>query len=247
LCYDDNKTKVVFPSSTIARDLSININLVDLTQPQKDDLNVNSNVTAPSDTTGLKGYRFDVRNLGNSLMEGEVLKLDATLYLSYDATNVAARGWNEDNLAIYYWDRVTSKWVKVGGTVDKTGRYVTAKVSYVHDLYGVFGGKTGDGVIKNVVVRPRIFTPTKSANGYFGSVRITFELDTLQAPDGYDVKIYDMRGSLVKSFSRKGTYSQGEVAWDSKDDEGYPVKGGVYIYRVLAGGKSYSGVIVIVR
>ncbi len=245
--YESTNSRVEFPVAGLERDMSLDIRMVDLTAEQKADLNRNSKVKAPSTTAGLQGYWFDIRNLPNAVVEGEVLKLDAIIYLGYDATDIASRGWSETELSAYYWDRVAGRWTKMGGTVDSVNKQVVLKAGFLHDLYGVFGGVAADGVIRNVAARPKIFTPTKSADGYFGNVRITFELDALQAPDGYEVRIFDLRGNLVKSFARKGSYNQGEVAWDSRDDDGYPVKGGVYIYRVLAGGQVYSGTIVIVR
>lgn len=247
VCYDDQKTKIEFPTSSIERDFSIDISVVDLTTPQKDNLGQNTWVKAPNSTANLKGYQFSILNLTGDSLEGEALKLDATISLAYDLTNIQARGWNEDDLAVYYWDRVTSRWIKVGGRVDKLNQLVVAKVSYVHGIYGIFGGPKAEGIIQNVVVRPKIFTPTKDENGYFGTVRITFELDAAAAANGFTVKIFDIRGNLIRTFERLGDYAQGEIAWDSKDNEGYAVKSGVYIYRVLAGGQSYTGTIIIAR
>jgi hypothetical protein len=245
--YDDNKTKIEFPTSSVKKDFSVDIRLFDLTADQKDDLNKNKAVLSPSSVSGLKGYRLSIYDLNNNPVEGEVLNLDATLYLSYSKGDIESRGWSEDNLAVYYWDRVLKKWIKIGGKADTVNQWAIAKASYVHDQYAVFGGKTEEGVIKNVAVRPRVFTPTKDESGYFGNVRITFELDAAQTASGYQVKIYDLRGGLIRSFKRDGANTQGEIAWDAKDESGYPVKSGIYIYRVIAGNSSYSGTVIIVR
>jgi flagellar hook assembly protein FlgD len=56
-----------------------------------------------------------------------------------------------------------------------------------------------------------------------------------------------LAGKLVKEYDHEGTYNQGEVSWDGTDSEGYAVKSGVYVYRIIAGGESYAGTIIIAR
>ena len=106
-------------------------------------------------------------------------------------------------------------------------------------------GAVEDGAIRNVVLRPKVFTPANDPDGYFGNIRLSFEFDNEY--DGYEVYIFDLRGNVVKDFKREGRYIQGEVAWDGLDFDGFPVKSGVYIYRVVAGGEVYAGTVIIAR
>ncbi|NPV38663.1 MAG: hypothetical protein HPY78_05260 [Brevinematales bacterium] len=183
-------------------------------------------------------------------MDGAVVKRDAILYLAYDPSDIASRGWSEGDLAIYYWDDngLNPRWVRVGGEVDTARRRVVAKVSYVHSMYGVFSkaGEDRPGIITAVTLRPKVFTPSRSGDGYYGSVRVTMEF---RSPvEKYEVKIFDLKGNLIRRFVREdGPYTQGEIAWDGKDTEGYDVKNGVYIYKIYAGGETYSGTLVIAR
>ncbi len=246
-CYDDMESYVVFPVSSLQEDFSVDIMKKMFTEEQKKNAMENKFVKRPSYSDNMYGYQLNLYNLKDTSIDGAVLNLDAVLYLKYDKAEIESRGWREDDLAIYYWDRIgnNSRWVKVGGVVDKDRKYVSAKVSYIHGFYAVMGkGEDKGGVIRNVAVRPKVFTP-KDKEGYFGSVRLTFEFD--KAYDKYEVRIYDLKGNLVKRFERAGSYTQGEISWDAKDNEGYPVKTGVYIYQIYAGNEKYSGTIIIAR
>lgn len=250
LSYDNTNTRIDFPANAVNREFSVNIRNVDLTAEQKADVATNSLVRAPVNTDGLKGWIFELNDFADSSIEGSVLELDATLTVAYDLADIQARGWSENDLALYYWDNngLIGRFVRVGGALDTVNKTITARVSYVHTFYAVLArSAVEEGVIRSVAVRPRVFTPSRSMDGYYGSVRISFEIDPALAPEGFEVRIYDVRGMLVKTFKRTGAYTQGEVAWDARDDEGFPVKSGVYIYRVVAGGQVYAGTVVIAR
>jgi len=249
-CYEDTNTMVVFPGGSVGKEFSVDITRVPLTAEQKRNLTENKTVKAPSTTTDMYGYRFSLNTRDDKPMDGAVVKRDAILYLAYDPSDIASRGWSEGDLAIYYWDDngLNPRWVRVGGEVDTARRRVVAKVSYVHSMYGVFSkaGEDRPGIITAVTLRPKVFTPSRSGDGYYGSVRVTMEF---RSPvEKYEVKIFDLKGNLIRRFVREdGPYTQGEIAWDGKDTEGYDVKNGVYIYKIYAGGETYSGTLVIAR
>ena len=249
LCYDNTNSSVVFPDSAIDKSFSIDIKKMVLTEKQINNAKKNQSIKSPSDTNNMSGYIFEMYSLGDLVIDGSALKLDAVVTLAYDKTNdVLNRGWKESDLALYYWDDngMEQKWVRIGGTVDTRRSIVTVKVSYLHKYYAVMSRNVGgsiDTTINNVEVRPKVLTPT--SDGYFGNVRISFEFKS--SVTNYEVKVYDVKGKLVRSYKRAGSYNQGEISWDAKDTEGYPVKSGVYIYRVIAKDEVYSGSIVIAR
>ncbi len=249
-CYEDTNTMIVFPGGSVGREFSVDITRIPLTPPQKRNLTENKTVRAPSTTDDMYGYRFSLNTRDDKPMDGAIVKRDAILYLAYDPVDIASRGWSEQDLAIYYWDDngLNPRWVRVGGEVDTSGKRVVARVSYVHSIYGVFSraGEDRPGVITAVTLRPKVFTPSRSGDGYYGSIRVTMEFR--QAVERYEVKIFDLKGNLIRRFIREdGPYTQGEIAWDGKDTEGYDVKNGVYIYKIYAGGETYSGTLVIAR
>jgi len=250
-CYEDERSHVAFLPNGIEKRFSVNIYRKPFTDEQKDKVSTENLIKPPTTKDGLYGYLFELDDVDDNSIWGAIITNDAIVYLAYDKADIESRGWSEKDLAIYYWDetKLYPRWIRIGGEVDTVNQWVVAKVNYVHSFYAVMN-KEGDGKvkgpIKNVAVRPKVFTPTKDPDGNFGSVRISFELDS-SASDGYEVRIYDLRGNLIKTFVKKGSYVQGEIAWDSRDDEGHPVKTGVYIYQVRAGGTTYSGTVIIVR
>jgi len=249
-CYEESNTMVVFPGQSVGKEFSVDITREPFTVPQKRNLSENKTVKAPSSAENMYGYRMRLATRDDKPMDGAVVKRDAILYLAYDAADITARGWSEDDLAIYYWDDNggNPRWVRVGGDVDKTAKRVVAKVGYVHSFYAVLAksGEERPGVITAVTLRPKVFTPSRSGDGYYGSVRVTIEFR--QPVERYEVKIFDLKGNLIKRFVRTdGPYTQGEVAWDGKDTEGYDVKNGVYVYKIYANGETYSGTLVIAR
>lgn len=56
-------------------------------------------------------------------------------YQNNDISNI-----KEDTLKIYYWDTTQSKWVLVGGTLDKVNNVITVKVMHF-TVFAVFGEK----------------------------------------------------------------------------------------------------------
>ncbi|MCX7883127.1 MAG: hypothetical protein N2314_07900, partial [Brevinematales bacterium] len=150
-CYEDTNTMVVFPGGSVGREFSVDITRVPLTAEQKRNLTENKTVKSPSTTVNMYGYRFSLNTRDDKPMDGAMVKRDAILYLAYDGADIASRGWNEGDLAIYYWDDngLNPRWVRVGGEVDTGGKRVVAKVSYLHSVYGVFSkaGEDRPGVI----------------------------------------------------------------------------------------------------
>lgn len=106
--------------------------------------------TAPTGKTKVAGsrvYDFKAEADGASV---KTFSKDLTLSFKYTSDDI--KGLSEGTLAIYYWDEVASKWVKVGGTVDKAKKTVTAKVNHF-TLFGIFGEESavtaaGGGLVK---------------------------------------------------------------------------------------------------
>lgn len=98
--------------------------------------------TAPTGKTKLAGSQaYDLK----ADASGTVVKTfskDLTLTFKYTADDI--KGLSEGTLAIHYWDEATSKWVKVGGTVDKVAKTVTAKVNHF-TLFAILGEDSAIG------------------------------------------------------------------------------------------------------
>ena len=254
---DDPLTLVIVPTQTMIKGDYFALDIWVTNMPQNLIAAVNGGaIDTPTLPNNLKVVWFDL-NVYNSdgtstevRNEQELLK-DVIIKLHYSDSDILAQGWTESKLAIYYWRDIRNDWIRVGGVVDSVSNTVTAKVGYLHRYYAILGesgvAEVAPGFV-NVNVDPKIFTPG-SADRSFKNMKISFGFT--DPVSKYEVRIYSLYGELIKQYTRDGsgseTYSQGEVYWDGTDSEGYKVKSGTYIYRVIADNKLYSGTVIIAR
>jgi hypothetical protein len=95
----------------------------------------------------------------------------------------------------------------------------------------------------------RVFALMPNApNPFAGTTLIRFSIPSQAA---VDLKVYDVRGRLVKSLvdSRGGAMTPGihEVRWDGRDNNRRKVASGVYFYRLSSGGMSATRKMVVLR
>ncbi len=85
-------------------------------------------------------------------------------------------------------------------------------------------------------------------NPFSGMTTIRF---AIPSPSPVDLKIYDVRGRLVKDVlnSAAGAMAPGmhEVRWDGRDNNRHKVASGVYFYRLSAGHLSATRKMVMLR
>jgi len=109
-----------------------------------------------------------------------------------------------------------------GGTVD-LGRVA------------VLGGGSGPEL-------PRVAAPVlnqNSPNPFNPSTTITFDLPAGVAPQKTALRVYDLRGALVRVLvDEQMDGGRHSVQWDGTDSQGRQVSSGVYFYRLEAGGRS---------
>lgn len=62
------------------------------------------------------------------------------------------------------------------------------------------------------------------------------------------LKIYNVQGQLVRTLVvRNMTAGSHCVTWDGRDDQGRAVAGGIYLYRLGAGGSRETRKMVLLR
>ncbi|QJR22622.1 hypothetical protein BREVNS_1872 [Brevinematales bacterium NS] len=245
VCLDDLETAISFPAGTIGENFRLDIWITNMTTEQQE-ATEKKPIQAPLDKLNAKAWIFVIRNAKGEEQPEQWLKNDATIKIAYDPAYIAAQGWSEDKLSIYYWRATTKQWVKLGGKVDPNNHTVSVKVSYLHKYYTVMADtaeKVKEGFI-SVRTDPKVFTPRRGGREVQNmKLSIVFE----KPVEKYVVRIYDLKGNLVYRVERSGEYGNGEVFWDGRDLSGYDVPGGVYVYKIEAGGQVYSGTIVIAR
>ena len=248
---DDPSTALILPAGSMLDLFAVDIWLTNLNVVSPDmetAASKSKTIQGVSDASRVRVYLFDMTGYNGDRRDEQELKNDVILKLHYDASWVSAQGWDESKLAVYYWRPMTKEWVRVGGLADGGSKTVSFKAGYLHRYYAIFGDKgsalKGAPGFVSVRTDPKVFTP-RASDRMYRNIKISIGFE--EAHDQYEVKIYDMRGNMIKSFVRSAEYKEGEVYWDGKDDEGYDVKSGVYVFRILADGKLYSGTIVIAR
>lgn len=125
----DNLVAVDVPANAVSKNTDVTITATSV-------------FTAPTGKTKLAGsqvYDFKADAAGTSV---KTFSKDLTLTFKYTADDI--KGLSEGTLAIHYWDTATSKWIKVGGTVDKVAKTVTAKVNHF-TLFAIFGEESATG------------------------------------------------------------------------------------------------------
>lgn len=244
-CPEDPATMLIVPPDTLFSGISVNIDIEDMSVEQETDANNSDLIRKPNDSSLLSVYHFTIRNVDDNSVLENGFKGDVELVLHYQASNVVVQDWEEPKLAIYYWKPSTKKWVMVGGLVNQEDGTLRAKVGYLHSYYAVMQiGGDDNKPIRNVKVSPNPFTPGRG-DEQFSNAKLTFSFD--KAYSSYEVKIYNMRGRLVRHFTRDGSYAQGEVFWDGKNKDGFSVAGGVYVYQIKAGDHVFSGTVLVLK
>jgi hypothetical protein len=241
-CYDDQqKSSFCVPGETVISDFYLDIYLRDLSAEQIAQARKNLSIM-PSDISGLKVFRMELKDLSMKPLSGVPLKKSGRLTLAYEPAVIAAKGWDESTLAIYAWDEATKKWTRIGG---KPGNGVlVATVNFLNNSYIILPSEIKEsGAIHNVSVSPNPFTPN-SRNSAFNSMRLSFSLD-----DNYEnvqVNIFNLKGELIQKITAINASGWTvQVWWDGKDQDGYPVPAGVYIYQIRAGKYKYTGTVLL--
>ena len=247
---DDPLTKITFPTGSISEDTFVTVTgtTAALSAAQLADIQNNAGIVNPSTTATFDQVNVAIQSSSGTVLSNMILKDDATLQIHYDDIEVTNKGWvdSASTLAIFYWDGL--HWVKIGGTVDTANNLITASVRNLsgecskYVVMGVTPSTGGD--IRDVSVSPNPFTPGQTG---FDTATLTFTLNPDKTYSTVKIRIFNLRGRKVRSYSVDGSTHSGVVPWDGRDKDGYYVKSGIYIYQITAGSQTYSGKIVLIR
>lgn len=76
-------------------------------------------------------------------------------------------------------------------------------------------------------------------------VRGTDFVFDLASGQTFSIRIFDITGREINNLSGFGTGQTQRLAWNLKDDRGYPVTSGIYLYRFESSGRALYGKIVV--
>ena len=246
--YDDYCSTLTLPPNSFEKDFAADFyreNILNYPQ-MSENLQNNEFIKKPLSLDLIQIYRLQLSGIDEKELEGVLLKKNGTLKLCYSNAMVSSAGWNENKLAIFYYKENIGKWIPIGGKVDTFVHNITANINFVAHYFGVFEANEVNrkGKLSNIIVTPRIFTPTRGGME-FNAVRINFDID--EPVSKISVKIYDLKGRLIRNLESSGEYGQGNILWDGKDEDGVYVKSGAYIYKIEADGEEYKGTVFVVK
>jgi len=109
---------------------------------------------------------------------------------------------------------------------------LAARARILKDLLFFFGTAYPFGDA-SAVPNVRRFTTVNSPNPFNPATRIAY---TIRAPGRLDLKIFNVRGELVKTLINGHVEADGYIEWDGTNGQGGKVSSGVYFYRAQMGG-----------
>jgi hypothetical protein len=144
--------------------------------------------------------------------------LPVILTLSYSEEDLM--GQSESRLTLAYYDEKTGDWVALPTRVNSSTNQLTATVqdfSLLQIMMKEQGLHVGEAMAFPNPLRP----------GLAGHDKMTFD----RLPAGTHLKIYTLRGELVRELAEEGA---GIALWDGRNSSGESVASGVYFVRCVA-------------
>jgi len=166
--------------------------------------------------------------------------------IPYTTADLSASGLSDSkNVKIYFYNTAHLAYERIGGTL--ASNKVSAKVNGLSLYMLVDDQSKSDFDLANIFVSPNPFSP--NGNGWNDSTFINY---TTTIDTSVTIKIYDVRGVLVRRLVNAETVSGGQnkAEWDGRDDFGRIVKTGIYVYQLKSvspakSSKTYQGTIVV--
>jgi hypothetical protein len=167
---------------------------------------------------------------GDRALPGNSLSAPATMTLPVDNSISLF----ESDKFIGYYDPESNEWSLV--TPASTSTQITTGVTTFGE-YSVLAENLPLG-ISDVAVLPDPFSPMVAP------LKIGYRLNSLQPPASITIKIYNMRGELVRALLQNdlqmpGLYGSADrgiksIVWDGKTDNGNDALNGRYLIRITA-------------
>lgn len=169
-------------------------------------------------------------------LPGDSLLADATIFIPFDKS----LAFFEGEKYIGNYDSKVNEWKILNNTTEGGGGMTYSQVRQISQ-YGIVTENQSLG-IKHFSVLPSPFSPEVAP------LKIGYFLNSLLPPVGVTIKIYNIRGELVRTLLENdlqmpGRYgsrtSAKEILWDGKTDNGEWARNGRYIIHF--NGKDSSG------
>ncbi len=244
---DDKISYVLFPSESVINDFYLDIYKVNIDNEKSSAILKNEKIIKGNNPDNLKVFNFVLQNNNEEDINEMEIGKSITIVLHYSDEEIASQGWSEDSLAIFYYKENTKEWVRIGGIVDKDNNTVTVKVNYLHRYYAIFGAKSVDytKIFGDFKCWPRQFSPTSGGRSY-QNLHISFTFK--EGVENFTFSVYTLSGKLVyRKDYNNGIYYEGEIYWNGRDNDGYILKSGVYIYQIEVNDTYYRGSVLLMK
>ena len=173
-----------------------------------------------------------------------------------------AGSWNGYSDQLCYWDAGSDTWVNAG--IAMSSAYEPSASGIIGNKLYSFGGTIGSGPIdpppfewtylatyngivdkKSVNVGNTAITLKNMPNPMNGRTRIDYQV---KANGNVKLAMYSLSGRLVKTLVN-GTKKAGvyKTEWNGRDNKGNKVVAGIYICKLVNGGKMISKKITVIR
>ncbi len=251
VCVEDTNSYALFPVNSLFEDIELNIFKRNATTAQIAASTINGTIS-PKPAASFKVFNFELE-VGRKPVHEVEIDEPISIVLHYDDTELPALGGDESSLAIYYYKENTGEWVKLGGKQDLNNNTLTITVNYLHDNYAIFSTTLptfvkGYGDLK---CWPNPFTP--NTPGYpsrggrtYENLKISFLFENPPVT-AFKFVVYDTMGREIYSKEYQGSYYQGEIFWNGRDNGGRPAKSDIYIFQIETGEEYNRGIVMILR
>jgi len=150
--------------------------------------------------------------------------------ISFLPESLAAIGATEPGIGVHFWDGFEWQKLQDGWTSLRTDHLGS---------FALIRSQPMDSDIMYGWAAPNPFTPNGSGDATDSTI---FHVATKQGnSDGFEVKIYDINGRLMRHLEG------GRRAWDGTDSDGQIVEGGLYLYQIHAGDQIINGTVVVLK
>lgn len=230
----ENQAKLIIPAGAVKTDTSFSIKKLIKSEIPPTNIIDNMNGIHSLDVA----YEFQPY--------GFKFQKPVTIEIPYTSADLAASGLSDSkNIKLYFYNTAHLAYERIGGTL--ASNKVSARVNDL-SLYMLVDDQSKSAFdLTNIFVSPNPFSP--NGNGWNDSAFINY---TTTIDTNITIKIYDVRGVLVRRLMNGETVSGGQnkAEWDGRDDFGRIVKTGIYVYQLKSvsparSSKTYQGTIVV--
>jgi hypothetical protein len=200
------------------------------------------------------GWHFSFMNPAGKDVNGRgkavrfVKRLRLQLNLCPDSTGTFLAKRPTEDYTLKYWDDSAEAWIETDDVfIDGVAETVTFETDVVAPYYAVFtsSNSTGIGAASAKEVPEAFGLSQNYPNPFNPTTRIDFQL---QVAGSVKLSIYNLLGqevrALVNESKPAGVH---QVAWDGRDNAGFMLSSGTYLYKLEVGTQSQMKRLVLMK